>query len=41
MQKLTVKEYAKLNGLSTQAVYKQIRNSKLKTIKKNGISYIV
>lgn len=41
MSKLTVKEFATLNKISVQSVYKRIHNGKLETIEISGIKYIV
>jgi len=37
---LTVKEYADLMNISTQSVYRQIKQNKLQTIKKRGMTFI-
>ena len=39
--KLTIKEYAENKGITIQAVYKQIKQGKLKTIKENGKTFII
>jgi len=39
--KLTIREYAKNKGITIQAVYKQIKQGKLKTIKEKGKTYII
>ena len=39
--KLTIKEYARNKGITIQAVYKQIKQGKLKTIKENGKTFII
>ena len=39
--KLTIKEYAENKGITIQAVYKQIKQGKLKAIKENGKTFII
>ncbi len=41
MSRLTVKEYATLNNISVQSVYKRINNGKLEHIEVGGTKYIV
>ena len=41
MSKLTVKEYATLNNVSVQSVYKKIKNGRLEHIEVGGTKYIV
>ncbi len=39
--KLTIKEFAKKENISVQAVYKKIKQGKLKTVKENGKTYVI
>jgi predicted DNA-binding protein YlxM (UPF0122 family) len=39
--KLTIKEYAEANGVSTQAVYAKIKRGTLSTVTLHGVQYIV
>jgi len=41
MSKLTIKEYATLNQVSVQSVYKKIKDQKLEALTINNIKYIV
>jgi len=39
--KLTVKEYAKKEGISVQTVYAHFKRGALKSLKENGITYVI
>jgi DNA-binding transcriptional ArsR family regulator len=39
--KLTVKEYAKQEGISVQTVYAHFKRGSLKSLKENGITYVI
>jgi len=41
MSKMTVKEFATLNKISVQSVYKRIKNGSIKTIIIGNIKYII
>ena len=40
-QWLTVKETAEKVGMTTQAIYKRIKNNELQTKKENGLTYVI
>jgi len=41
MSKLTVKEFATINKVSVQSVYKRINSGKLETLEVAGVKYII